>query len=309
MELPDEVRASVTVEALGDLRDHEETSTTREAEVERLLAESGAFSWPLVVDADSGLILDGSHRARVLGRGRRARFVPVQRVSLGHPALRIGVWCRVLEGVTPPAFEAVRRRFALVPAGGAGLLCEYRGETYGRTDLDPATAHALARDLAAALVANGGGAQLRLLAEDELPAVLPGADTVVVRPPALDAATIRARARGGRLPYKATRFVLPFRVLGLPVPLGALAGPREAILAQVTRSLDAPLVCLGAGLAVDRRYPERLWQPVEYAIPRTLFADSGDHARYEAARDRASTHADPEPCSPCGRTHGQIRCP
>jgi hypothetical protein len=301
VESPDEVRASVSVEALASLRDHEETSEAREAEVGRLLAESGTFSWPLVVDADSGLILDGSHRARVLGRGGRAAFVPVQRVSLDHPGLRVDVWCRVIDRVSLAAFETARRRFDLVRLEGTGLLCRYRGESYGRADLEPAAGHALARDLAHWLSTDGGdgsdGGDVRLLAEEELPTASSSDETVVVRPPTLDVATIRARARVGRLPYKATRFVLPFRVLGLPVPLGDLAGSRTAIAERVRESLDTPLVCLGPGLSVDRRYPEPLWQPASYRIPRRLFAQPDDHARYEAARDRGAARAHPLPCS------------
>ena len=300
IESADDVRSSVSVERLADLRGHEETSATREAEVDRLLAESGVFSWPLVVDADSGLILDGSHRARVLGRRGGARFVPAQRVAFDHPALRIGVWCRVVDGVAPPAFEAVRRRFSLVPAASRGLLCHYRGETYGRPDLEPAAAHALARDLARALTEDGGGERLSLVAEDEVSLAPSATDTVVVCPPVLDAGTIRAHASAGRLPHKATRFVLPFRVLGLPVPLDGLAGPRESVWALVSRSLDRPLASLGAGMTVDRRYPERLWQPVEYRIPRTLFADPEDHARYEIARHRAAARAGSTTNSPPG---------
>ena len=226
IESADDVRSSVSVERLADLRGHEETSATREAEVDRLLAESGVFSWPLVVDADSGLILDGSHRARVLGRRGGARFVPAQRVAFDHPALRIGVWCRVVDGVAPPAFEAVRRRFSLVPAASRGLLCHYRGETYGRPDLEPAAAHALARDLARALTEDGGGERLSLVAEDEVSLAPSATDTVVVCPPSsTPGPSARTRAQGGcrtrprGSSCRSACWGFPSRSTGSPVPV------------------------------------------------------------------------------------------
>jgi hypothetical protein len=299
MESPDDVRASVTVLALADLRDHEETSPAREREVERLLAESDGFSWPLVADCETGLILDGSHRARVLTRGG-ARVVPVQHVSLRHPSVRVGVWWRLLAGVPPAAFETARRRLALVAGEDTGRVCRYHGQTYGRGDIDPVAAHGLARDLAAALGGNGHGLRARLVADDEVPADFDGADTLLVCPPPLDRAAIEARARNGCLPAKTTRFVLPYRVLGLAVPLAALSGPPSAVAGLARASLEAPLVCLGVGLEVDRRYPERLWQPAAYRVPATLFVDPAAHARYRAAR--AAAHADRAPGSGSGST-------
>jgi hypothetical protein len=301
MESPDDVRASVTVLALADLRDHEETSPAREREVERLLAESDGFSWPLVADCETGLILDGSHRARVLTRGG-ARVVPVQHVSLRHPSVRVGVWWRLLAGVPPAAFEPARRRLALVAGEDTGRVCRYHGQTYGRGDIDPVAAHGLARDLAAALGGNGHGLRARLVADDEVPADFDGADTLLVCPPPLDRAAIEAHARNGRLPAKTTRFVLPYRVLGLAMPFEALSGPRSAVATRARASLEAPLVCLGAGLEVDRRYPERLWQPAGYQVPPTLFVDPTAHARYRAARTRAAADADRAPGSRPGST-------
>ena len=46
--------------------------------------------------------------------------------------------------------------------------------------------------------------------------------------------------------------------------------------------------CLGAGLAVDRRYPERLWQFVDHRIPDGLFADEAGRDAYADALARAA---------------------
>jgi hypothetical protein len=84
-------------------------------------------------------------------------------------------------------------------------------------------------------------------------------------------------------------------VLGLSVPLAALGGPREALAAELERERARPLACLGAGLAIDRRYPERLWQFVDHRIPDGLFADEAGRHAYADALTRAAHSTEPRP--------------
>jgi TolB-like protein len=99
MESADDVRQSLAVAPLADLRRHEATSPEGESRVAAVLADARVLSWPLVVDAASGLILDGTHRAVVLARDLRARFALIQRVSLDAPDVRIAARCQVFEEV------------------------------------------------------------------------------------------------------------------------------------------------------------------------------------------------------------------
>jgi hypothetical protein len=73
MESADDVRQTLAVAPLADLRRHEATSPEEESRVAALLAAARVRSWPLVVDAASGLILVGTHRAVVPARDLRAR--------------------------------------------------------------------------------------------------------------------------------------------------------------------------------------------------------------------------------------------
>jgi hypothetical protein len=290
MESPDEVRASLAVAALADLTDHEDTSPDGEARVAGLLAEAGSLSWPLLVDGDSGLILDGSHRARVLRRDLGARFVVIQRVTLEHPAVRVAAWYRVVEGVEPQAFHSARARLGLERGAADGLACHYGGEVYGRPGVDAPAAYELARALETALGANGDAGRLRFADDDEVLMHLGAERTMVVRPPVLEKAVLRARAGSGRFPPKSTRFLVPYRVFGIDLPLPLLGGPRPAIEERLEGERHAPLVCLGDGLSVDRRYPERLWQFAGYHVPAGLFAGRAAQAAYKAARARAVAH-------------------
>lgn len=288
MESPQEIRASLGVAALADLVDHEDTFPEGEAWVARLLSEAGVLSWPLVVDAESGLILDGSHRAHVLEREYGARFVPVQQVRLEHPSVRIASWCRILEGIAPDVFGAARARLGLRPGAAGGLACHYGNEVYGMPGVTRSAAYEVACRLEAELATNGHAPRRRFVEDDEAERYLGQARTVVLRLPALDKETVRARAGNGRFPAKSTRFLLPYRVVGLALPLAMLASPRDALEARLDAARSTPLLCLGEGLCVDRRYPERLWQFADYRIPSTLFTDAKARAAYEAAIARAT---------------------
>jgi hypothetical protein len=291
MESADDVRESLAVAPLGDLRRHEATSPEDESRVVEILAAAGILSWPLVVDAATGVILDGSHRAVVLARDFGARFAVVQRVALDSPDVRIGTWCRVLEGVPAAVFDAARRALGLEAGFGHGLRCHYGDRAYGRPGSDARTAPDLASELERLLSSNGHPRRARLV-EDETAAEWVGAvDVVVLRPPTVDKAAVGRRVGGALLPPKSTRFLLPYRVLGLAVPLAALGGPREALLAELERERARPLACLGAGLAVDRRYPERLWQFADHRIPDRLFADEAGRRAYADALARTALPA------------------
>ena len=65
--------------------------------------------------------------------------------------------------------------------------------------------------------------------------------------------------------------------------------------AELERERARPLACLGAGLAVDRRYPERLWQFVDHRIPDGLFADEAGRDAYADALTRAAHATEPRP--------------
>ena len=288
MESADDVRASLAVVPLGDLSRHESTSPDGEARVRDLLANAEVLSWPLVVDAESGLILDGNHRAAVLARDFGARYAVVQRVRLAAPDVRVGTWCRILEGVSRAAFDQVRRALGLearVP--DEGLRCHYDGRIYTRPTTGAPAAHELLGTLERELASNGHRLPARLVEEEAIAAWRTAKDVVVLRPPVVDKATIRQLAGRALLPRKATRFLLPYRVFGLSIPLAALAGPPEALLARLDRERARPLLCLGAALCVDRRYPERLWQIAGHRIPDRLFAEEAGRRVYATALAQA----------------------
>jgi hypothetical protein len=295
MESADDVRASLAVASLGELRRHEGTSPGGESRVRDLLGAAGVLSWPLVVDAASGLILDGSHRAVVLARDFGARFAVVQQVALDSPEVRIGSWCRVIEGVPAVAFDAARRALRLEAGALEGLRCHYGNRVYGRPGRLAPDAPDFEAEILRRLAPNGHIPTVRLVEDDAITRWLGAPDVLVLRPPVLDKASVRQRTGDARLEPKSTRFVFPYRALGLAIPLAALRGPGETLLDELERQRTLPLACLGPGLAVDRRYPERLWQFVDHRIPDRLFVDEAGRHAYADALTRAALPASAGP--------------
>src|SRR5262249_17427461 len=151
-------------------------------------------------DAESGLILDGSHRAVVLARDFGARFAVVQRVAFDSRDVRVATWCRVLEGVPAATFDAARRRLGLGTGGREGVRRQYGGPFYSGPGPDPARAHDLASELVRLLSSNGHRRPVRLVEDEAVDAWLGAADVLVLRPPVLDKDTVRRRAGGALLP-------------------------------------------------------------------------------------------------------------
>ncbi len=304
MESADDVRASLDVVSLADLHRHEATSPDGESRVAELLGAARVLSWPLVVDAASGLILDGSHREVVLARDFGARFALVQRVALDAPDVRIGTWCQVLEGVPAAAFDQARRMLGLELELGAadGRRCPSRGRVYARPGSGAGEASGATETLQRLLSSNGHRPRARLVEDDAATSWLAAPDVVVLRPPALDKAAVRRRAGGALLPPKSTRFLPPYRVFGLRVPLGVLGGPRPALSDLLERERERPLACLGPGLVIDRRYPERLWQFADHRIPDRLFADEAGRRAYTDALARVAL---PAPSRPAPHRQGR----
>lgn len=285
MESEIEVRQSLSILSLEAVVLHEETFPEGEARVTRLLREAGLFSWPIIVDEESGLVLDGNHRVRVLAKSWRARWVLVQAVPLRSPRVRVGSWCRILEGVSGERFTGLASDLGLREgAGGESLICHYEGRVYGLAGLDPLAAYDLAGEIERQLAGNGVA---RSYVDDEEAGRFRGRlGTLLLRLPPLPKEAIVARSRREPFPPKSTRFLLPFRVIGVPLPLPALAGPREEVERILATTRGAPLRPLGEGVRVDRRYPERLYQFDGYRIPPSLFADPAARAEYEAALAR-----------------------
>ncbi len=208
--------------ALDDLVLHETTEPARADRVRQEIERAGVLADPVVVTpARDGryLVLDGAHRTSAL-RSLGMRSVVVQVMPLSATAARLGSWAHDL-----PLGEVPRGLAAPGPVGGRTLVATVGGPSVdGAGEGVPVTgpAEPLARAATMSAVARRYAGRPYVRAIPGTP-VRPSVAARVSWAPWSAEDLLTLIAAGGMLPAGTTRFVLPGRVLGVRVALGALA--------------------------------------------------------------------------------------
>ncbi len=244
------------------------------AEIER----DGYLKHPIIVDAASRVVLDGTHRVEAL-KALGCRWVAACLVDYHDPHIALGCWYRTFRGASglEPLVKHLRREAGLEVA----FCREVRPEEVGRPPIalaltdgrryarvladfkDKWGAWALVKAVERALASLGLeiGFQVEGDAFEELSR---GRANVVLMTPRLAKDDVVRVALSGRVfPYKATRHVVPARPLFLNVPLSILRADRPL------RELEAEVRCSLAtrrlrrcppGMVIEgRRYEEEVF--------------------------------------------------
>ncbi len=244
------------------------------AEIER----DGRLKHPIIVDAASRVVLDGTHRVEAL-KALGCRWVAACLVDYRDPRITLGCWYRTFRGASglEHLVEHLRRE-----AGLEVVFCrEVRPEEVGKpptalalTDgrqyarvladfKDKWEAWALVKVVERALASLGLeiGFQVE---EDAFEELSRGRASVVLMTPRLAKDDVVEVALSGRVfPYKATRHVVPARPLFLNVPLRILRADRPLgeLEAEVRCSLaKRRLRRCPPGMVIEgRRYEEEVF--------------------------------------------------
>jgi len=219
---------------------HEETIPDRIAELKNSFLHDGVVKDPVIVDADSSVVLDGMHRVAAL-RELRCLRIPVCAVDYLNPSITVGVWYRAFSGLVSPA--QLEAAFASSGISMVNLSADMTSIEKGRTpamifasgecfrlDSQRLSAYEVlkvaehcARDLHL-----GVGFETE---HDAIERLMNRKADAIMTLPSIDKATVREAGLSGRLlPHKATRHVIPARPLGVNTPLGTLID--DALLLQ-----------------------------------------------------------------------------
>ncbi len=270
------VLQAIGIEPIDRLRPHEETLTAAMAAVAQGILETDAFRWPIIIDGASGVILDGMHRWGLL-RTFRFRYVPVLRFDyLADRAIRLDVWCRLLQDVTPGGFASAAELFGLrevpVPLAGiakrTGALIVGPDNQVYRFPLqeDPVSTlrrlNAFEGELGMRLKLQTSRA--RYVAEQTALEQMLHPMVVATFPPPLTKQDVVAIAAAGQVfPAKTTRHIFPWRVFDVHVTLHQLQdAPTAEGLEDAVRAEHAALNLryLGRQVTLDRLYEEPMFQ-------------------------------------------------
>lgn len=246
----------IAIAPIRTLTLHEEVVRSHVDTLCEAIEREGRIRDPVIIDRDSAVVLDGMHRVTAVDR-LGLESIPACRVDYSDPAIELGGWLRVFDGLD---LETVRERCsaaglrlrAVDPPGESRrtwpappLLGTPEG-TFELDDPDASVETVLerARGLLPELAPTGTGPELR---PDTRPMVpLDGQVTLLIPPPDKQG-VLAAAASGDRFPPNTSRHVIPIRPMSVDAPLDLLDGDH----ARATRDLEKQL----AGRSLDRLPP------------------------------------------------------
>ncbi|MDH7555671.1 MAG: hypothetical protein QHG94_01860 [Candidatus Methanosuratincola sp.] len=260
----------VTAVAIGELRPHEEYDRKILYEVALSLQTERMVRDPIIVDASSLMILDGTHRYWALRR-MGCLSVPVAMYDYASSSVGIARWnrciaspaiflpnrkIRVEHSNTSEALAAVMERrasLALIGASGSQLVIEEVFEIH--------RAYSLLSELETELRAKGCGISYAT-EEDSFMRLRRGEFSWIMVPPAIKKEEALEAALSGRLfPIKSTRHIIPSRPINLRIPIEWLMEAPAAVDPKLQDLLSRlSFRRVGAGAMVDgRRYEEEVY--------------------------------------------------
>jgi hypothetical protein len=228
----EELDLHIYLSSMNSLLLHEETIPDRVAELKREFLRDEVVKDPVVVDANSYVVLDGMHRVAAL-RELDCTCLPVCAVDYLSPSIKVGAWYRVIFGMASP--HQVKLALSASGVGFEGLPFDIANITENPTlALLFADRECLKLDSSDLQVfetlklAERCLRQLRLIVKfetesDALKNLLNKKIEAILTLPKIDKATVRKAGLTRRLlPHKVTRHVIPARPLGVNVPLKTL---------------------------------------------------------------------------------------
>ena len=231
----------MALEALEEIHIHEETIPEVVEALAKKIGKEGVVKHPVIVDARTLVMLDGTHRVAALRR-LGCKFLPVCLMDYRNPAIRVGCWYRVVYGrasveklldvirllgieVEKASFadakEALDGRAAVAVIFSAGSYYVLKAAARGVKD-----AYTWVEHIEKAFAME----KLRIGYENENDAVKKvrsGDAIATVMTPAIKKEEILDAVLSGRLfTPKTTRHVMPARPMCVDVPLQWLKGNR-----------------------------------------------------------------------------------
>ena len=236
----------IGVIGLDELYLHEETVDSHLRWLKRSMKEDGILSNPVIVDENTGVVLDGTHRVQCL-RELGYKYVLAAFVDYRDPRIRIKNWYRVLRGDVKNIIEYARRlgfREQASPdvrsyINGRAIVICVGGKlyVYDTTD-DVYHQYIKLRELERTLLTVGFS--IDFVHEDVALDECLGGGTVILTPKIAKEDVVRNALSGRLFPPKTTRHIFPIRPLTIDLPLRYLRMGhigRERMNAMITQFL------------------------------------------------------------------------
>ena len=269
---------SIEILNIDQLHLHEEVIPTLLDQLSQTIQRDGCLMHPVIVDTNSHVVLDGTHRVAALKK-LNCKRIPACLIDYNNPLIKVGCWYRVIKGE-----RALEHTLTQVKQLGLGVEEVVKIDDV-RIGVPPIVAavksqerdffiHSSFQGLKEAydVVKKIEGGLRRLPLEvsyetesDALSKLLEDrVDVVVLTPKPTKSSIINAALSGDVFAYKTTRHIIPARPLYLNVPLSLLRNdekPLHEINNELRRMLQKRhLKHVAAGSILnERRYEEDLY--------------------------------------------------
>ena len=270
-----QITLEIALEELARLHIHEEIIQPKMRELVAKMPGDGVFIHPIIVDAESLVVLDGMHRvaaAKEIG----LRYIPVCLVDYADPHIELGGWYRMFDALTEEEASAAMR--------GAGLrpVPKSFAEAHRIVEAREAVTAIFSRGWCLAGLGDAPDLKARYDAVKRIEGILQrrhrmgyctdkeapsrvesGEYGAALMPPTATKEEVVDTALAGRVfAQKTTRHIIPARPMNVNVPIAWLIGNDG--IEEVNRRLREHLAAkrlrkLPPGQVIDRRYDEELY--------------------------------------------------
>lgn len=266
--------------ALADVRKlypHEETSPEFVDKLMKRMEKEGNVKHPALIDRNTQVILDGTHRFTALKK-LGCRWMPVCLMDYKNPAIRINCWYRTVANLESKKqlFNMLKRlklninevgkkaAESAVKSGSAptAILTKQNGFTFKSKPLGLRQKYRLIKRIEEALKKTGAIVEYKYPSDAKLSLKNGLIDAVIVVPQIDKRSVVKAALARKVFTMKATRHIIPARILNLYIPLYILKNKNlTEANAQVTKLLreNKPKFLPAGSVVGGRRYEEEVY--------------------------------------------------
>lgn len=247
---------------------HEQTIPAHVETIGREMKTEGIQKDPVLVDRDTGVVLDGMHRLAALTKMGHSNVVSCS-VDYSNGSIELGRWARVYDvGGRQKAEEALaeagfgravsqEEAMALLESRSAGIACMVEGKAFVR-DGEPGLANAFEKVRRLDMTAELNRWPRTFVPEGELRArKLPEGAIVAVVQKVTKQDVVEAGRTGRLFPCKTSMHFLDPRPVRVNLPISELDRATTASLEERLRGFEPQLLPPGS-VYEGRRYKERL---------------------------------------------------
>lgn len=265
----------ITIADLDDLKLHEEVIDSYLEELADAIKENGIVMDPIIVDKESGVILDGMHRATAVEKLGYDR-IPVCYVDYRDSKVELGSWCRFFEGVEMEHVKGICEDlgFEIEPSEhenieeilserSSELLLVSEEECYSLSRGSESINEIFDAAIEIEEVLRGEGHEPRYETENRIMDKLKSDEVAILVPPVRKEEVIEIASRGSVFSHKTTRHVIPARPMRINVPLDLLE--KERLVADEEMSEDLK------GRSVENLPPGSRFEGREYEEELVIF--------------------------------------